>query len=158
LFSLFLLGSLSCIAFASLDNWVEVVRFEGNQSTKTEQFTCNNVEWRIKWEFVPSPQDSKLAIFEVFTYPTTQSVRMTTYSNSIIKRGVENTNGTSYIHDYQGTFYMNIRVVGTKNYTLIVEQNTDSIPEFPSWIILPLFLVVTFVAILTKTRLLQNTS
>ncbi len=34
---------------------------------------------------------------------------------------------------------------------------TTAIPEFPSWIILPLFLVVTFVGILAKKRLFQNT-
>ena len=35
--------------------------------------------------------------------------------------------------------------------------NKNNIPEFPSWIILPLFLVVTFVAILAKKRSFQST-
>ena len=32
----------------------------------------------------------------------------------------------------------------------------DFIPEFPSWIILPLFLMATFVAVIVKKRLSQS--
>ena len=52
---------------------------------------------------------------------------------------------------------MTIRTNYIDSYTVIVGQNIDSIPEFPSWIILPLFLVVTLVVIISKKRLFQST-
>ncbi len=158
LFSLFISGSMSGVVFASSGNWVEVIRFEGNESTQTESFTCDHVEWRIRWEYVPSFQPTESIFFSVFTYPREEGVRGSMYVNSIIEIGSEKRSGTSYVHDYQSTFFMIINVIGTENYTIIVEQDIGSIPEFPSWIILPLFLIVTFVAILAKKRLLKSTN
>ena len=155
MFSLLLLGSISGIAFASSDNWVEVARFEGNESTQTESFTCDHVEWRIRWEYVPSFQPTESIFFSVFTYPREEGVRGSMYVNSIIEIGSEKRSGTSYIHDYQSTFFMIINVIGTENYTIIVEQNIDSIPEFPSWIIFPIFLTATLIGVIYKKRMIR---
>ena len=57
------------------------------------------------------------------------------------------------MYDMNGTFYLSIQTVNARYYNVVIEQNIESIPEFPSWIILPLLLVVTFVAILAKKRL-----
>ena len=46
-------------------------------------------------------------------------------------------NGTSYIFNNKGEFYMRISTLSVvTSYTIIVEQNIDSIPEFPSMAIL----------------------
>jgi len=154
---LFILSSVCDITFGSSANWVEVIRFEGNESTKTEPFTCDNVEWRIRWEYVPSLQPIDSIFFSVFTYPREEGVRGSMYVNSIMEIGDENENGTSYVHEHKGTFFMIINVIGTENYTIIVEQNNNSIPEFHSWA--PLFVLVVSVVVLTvvfRRRLPKN--
>ena len=134
LFCFCLLVSHSGVAFASSENWVEVTRFTGSGSEKytTDYFTCNQGEWRIRWEYIPDSQYSNLTSLSVFTYPIMEGDRGPTYINVIMKTGSEDTNGISYIHDYPGTFHMNINVRWTESYTLIVEQELESIPEFPS--------------------------
>ena len=157
LVSLFLLGSMSSVVFASSDNWVEVARFEGNESIQTESFTCDHVEWRIRWEYVPSFQPTESIFFSVFTYPREEGVRGSMYVNSIIDIGSEKRSGTSYVHDYQSTFFMIINVIGTENYTIIVEQDIGSIPEFPSWTPLLIMLVaVVVVAAFYRQKLPNN--
>jgi len=48
---------------------------------------------------------------------------------------------------------MKINVTNTQGYTTIIEQDLDSIPEFPSFLILPLFMIATLLAaIVYKTR------
>ncbi|MFC1487317.1 nitrous oxide reductase family maturation protein NosD [Thermoproteota archaeon] len=131
LFCFCVLVSTSGVAFASSENWVEVTRFTGSgtELLKTDYFTCNQTEWRIRWEYIPDLQYPNLISFSVYTYPIMEGDRGPTYANVINKVGIENTSGTSYIHDYPGTFYMYINNVGTESYTIIVEQNLDSIPE-----------------------------
>ena len=62
-------------------------------------------------------------------------------------------NGSSYFHYKNGTFYLDISYHDLDSYTIIIEQDLNSIPEFPSWLILPLFLIATFSVILLKKRL-----
>jgi len=64
-----------------------------------------------------------------------------------------NSSGVSYIHHQEGTFYMNIRTANIESFTIIVEQDLNSIPEFPSWIIMPLFIVATLVVMMFKNKL-----
>jgi len=47
--------------------WVEVTRFTG--SGTTDYFTCEHVEWRIRWEYIPED-----ASFVVYTYQQKQIV------------------------------------------------------------------------------------
>ena len=89
----------------------------------------------------------------MFTYPIMEGDRGSTYVNYILKTGTEDTSGTSNIHDYQGTFYMHIDVGGTESYTIIVEQDLNSIPEFPSWLILPFFLIVTLSGVIIRKKI-----
>ena len=137
-FSVILLVSLSGVVFGSSTNWIEVVRFTGvrTNSYSTNEFICNHSEWRIIWEYIPNSQDSNLTVFAVFAYPIKQGFRGPTYLDSIIRYGAEDTKGVSYIQDYQGTFTLNINAVETENFSIIIEQNIDTIPEFPSWTIL----------------------
>ncbi|MBN2259712.1 MAG: hypothetical protein JW702_04170 [Clostridiales bacterium] len=54
--------------------------------------------------------------------------------------------GVSVVNDHVGTFYMSVEASWLVNdYTIIIEQNVHSIPEFPSWIVIPLFLISTLV-------------
>jgi len=144
----------------SLDDWSEVARFTGSGSEKyaSDYFTCDHEEWRIRWEYVPDSQQPDLTSFSVFTYPIMEGDRGSMYVNQIMKTGTADTNGTSFIHNYQGTFHMYIDVDGTESYTIIVEQNLNSIPEFPSWTIIPLVLIATLVLLLFKKRLSKRKS
>ena len=135
-------------------DWNEVTRFSGSGSEKytSDYFTCDYEEWRIRWAYVPTTQQPDFAFFSVFTYPESEGDRGATYVNEIMKTGTADTNGTSFIHNYQGTFHMYIDVEETESYTIIVEQNLNSIPEFPSGTILPLFLIATFVGIIVRKK------
>ncbi len=149
---LFLSVITSSIVFASSSNWSEVTRFTGSgtEHYKTDYFTCEHVEWRIRWEYIPHPALPLLALFNVYTYPHGEDAL---YIDDIIKTGTNDINGTSYIHNNDGTFYCKINVALTESYTIIIEQDLNSIPEFPSWIILPLFLTTTVLALLFRKRL-----
>ena len=74
-----------------------------------------------------------------------QEVKMT-------KAELLGTSGISYIHNSKGTFYLKINVAYTESYTIIVEQDLDSIPEFPSFLILPLFMIATLLAVIIYRR------
>jgi hypothetical protein len=146
---LLLCFTTSSIVFASSSDWSEVTRFTGSgtEHYTTDYFTCEHAEWRIRWEYVPHPSLSLFSLFSVYTYPQGEN---TLYIDSIIKTGSNDTNGISYIHDNDGAFYSKINVALTDSYTIIIEQDLNSIPEFPSWIILPLFLVATLSGVLIR--------
>lgn len=150
-FSISLFTVTSGIVFASSDNWSEVTRFTDDKGTMftTDPFTIDHVEWRIRWEYEPQPgvPDEHPAL-HVYVYPQESPG---TWFESITKRGTEETNGTLYIHDKNGTFHLVI-INAVQNYTLIVEQDLDSIPEFPSWIVLPLTMTATLIAVVLKRR------
>lgn len=139
------------IVSATPANWSEVIRFtgSGNEQYTTEYFTCDHVEWRIRWEYVPDPDYPEYAAFSVYTYPQGGDIPI----DSIYKAGSEDTSGISYIHNNKGTFYMEIIVASTQSYTIIVEQDLDSIPEFSSiLILLPLFMLVTLLAVIVLRK------
>jgi hypothetical protein len=96
-------------------------------------------------------------ISEIFLFGITwRSMKLTDFSYDVkchVKTGDLETSGVSYIRDQKGTFYMDIDATNIENFTIIVEQDLDSIPEFPSWIILPLFLIATLSVIIIKNRL-----
>ena len=158
LVSLFILGIESClcsepVSDTMLGSWVEVIRFEGEDSTQTELFTIDYVDWRITWEYDPGhwhfPDMHK---FQVITRPEGSSI-ITADIISGTPGVIEN--GTSYVHENPGRFYMEINAGIIESYTVIVEQNIESIPEFPSWIILPLFLIATFSVIVVRKKLVK---
>ena len=150
-----LLVSTSGIVFASSGNWVEVTRFtDEGINFPTDTFTIDHVEWRIRWEYEPLPEvPEEHPTFYVYVYAQEYPG---TWFESIEKRGSEETNGTLYIHDRNGTFFLMI-IRAVQSYTLIIEQDLTSIPEFPSWTILPIVLLVTLVVMVYKKKL-SNTS
>jgi hypothetical protein len=148
LFSCFLLlVSAPSIVFASSGNWVEVTTFPNAVgSGMSSHFTIDHVDWRIKWEFNPS-NGSESPSF---------TVRVIRDGGSEIKwLTTHETTGILNIYNASGTFFLVVQTVNADSGTLIIEQNTESIPEFPSWIILPLVLVATFFVLAVRKRLLR---
>jgi hypothetical protein len=135
-------------------NWSEVTRFTGGGGIhRTEPFTCEHVDWRIRWEYEPRTDDPPASAFHI--YIQTHEF-ISSRIDSMIKLGTEETNGTLYIHDNNGTFHIDV-LSSIPSYILIIEQNLNSIPEFPSWT--PLILMSVVVIVLTvvyKRRLLKT--
>ena len=157
LFSLFLLCPTLVLGFEPFPgNWVEVVRFEGKASTQTELFKCDFPQWRIRWEFTPSIHSivmPYLVEFSVTTFVQEESSQDGSNPEEQSKDYVVNQietirpikGGISIINDQIGNFYMKITTFYVDDYTIIVEQNKDSIPEFQSWTILPILAGSTLV-------------
>jgi len=139
-------------AFLSSDNWVEVVRFiGGTEGATTEPFICNHVEWRIRWSI--SPEYGRSGVQPGFFSTNV----FDNQSNTIVSQfgripTIENDDGTLSFSE-NGTFYLEINAFRINEYSIIVEQNIESIPEFPSWTILPLFIVATMVLMIVRNKL-----
>jgi len=111
---------------ASPEQWTEVTRFTGSTDQNTAYFVCNHNEWRVNWTYTPNPE-----------YPTAAGFACTIKDNvsltidSIYQSGNETTFGLTYLHNKAGTFYLTIGVANLVDYTIIIEQDLDSIPEYP---------------------------
>jgi hypothetical protein len=146
--------SMDYIPEPPTDNWVEVTRFIGTKGFTTNIFVCDHPEWRIKWEYDPGHWHfPELHKFQVITYPEGSSaitVDMISGTPGVIE------NGTSYVHENPGRFYMEINAGIMESYTIIVEQNIESIPEFPSWTILSLLIVSTLIGVTVRNKIRKN--
>ena len=152
LFSCFLLlGSVPGIVFASSDNWVEVITFHNAVGFgMTSRFNVVYVDWRIKWEIYPSNgSESPSLTVHVYHDIGHQGIELI---NSLT---THETTGILNINNASGTFFLVNQATNTNSSSiLIIEQNTDSIPEFPSWTPLLVTLVaVLFVAVVYSKRL-----
>jgi len=145
---------LSETAFATSENWIEVARFYGGDNVRltTDFFTCDHSEWRIRWELdIYHGHFPELQFLSITTYPQGES---NLYADLIYELGDKDKNGTSYVHNNIGNFYMRIETGAITKYSVIVEQNLESpIPEFPSWIIPPMILTITLFSIIVKRKL-----
>ena len=73
--------------------------------------------------------------------------------DTVSKTGIDETNGTLYVNGDDGTYFLGIDS-NVKSYTIIVEQDVDSIPEFSSWIqVLFLLLIVTLVGVIYRRKM-----
>ena len=135
---------MALMPLAKATTWVEVDRRSGSAfpdlAEFSMQFECSHVEWRIKWSYdaVGSPFESVLLI--------QKSGIWIVYSEGYIsKSGVRN------IHNEAGNFSLDITCLSMYEYTIIVEQDVDSIPEFtPIALIFALITVSTLVVALSK--------
>lgn len=153
LFSCFLLlGSVPSIVFASSDNWVEVTTFTGSAGGvhSTSHFTVDYVDWRIRWEVTPGNDSKRGTSFNAYIYPESGGPQIDEMHHTI---GTEKTTGIKNIYNHRGIFYIVVVTTNIADVKLIIEQNIESIPEFPSWLILPLFLIVTFFVIAIRNKL-----
>ena len=130
--------AVQSIALAETANWSEVATFTGQGSTEvqnTTYFAISHPEWRIRWTISIDPNYVLAAGFIVYVYPKGETQNYVAFIYSI---GGSPTNGTVY-DNQTGSFYMTVRA-GTAailSYTLIVEQDLNSVPEFPASTILP---------------------
>ena len=152
LFSCFLLlGSVPSIAFASSSNWVEVVTFHNIVGFwATSRFNVFHDDWRIKWEIYPSNgSESPSLTVHVYHDIGHQGIELI---NSLT---THETTGILNIHNASGTFFLACWATNTNSSSiLIIEQNTDSIPEFPSWTpLLSTLVAVVTVAMIYRRRL-----
>jgi hypothetical protein len=155
-------------------NWVEVTRFTkesvpstwwGDPSGNTDYFNCDYVEWRIRWEYTPHPAVPQYAALYFEVYEKKEDVIWRGFLRAegksvlvdvIKKYGTSETSGVSYIHNQTGRFYMFISGSNIEDFTIIVEKDTDSIPEFPSWALLLVMVVAVLVIAVIYRRKLHN--
>ena len=142
---------LNCV-FASSGNWSEVARFTyaGTDTHTTDSFTCENVEWRIKWEYVPT----QFSYFNFDVYPMGEDVIFASVNSAVIGE----LSGILDIHNQAGTFYMKINSGNVEGYTVIVEQDLDSIPEFPLWMTLPIVVTATLAITVVRKKLTKSST
>jgi len=142
---------LNCV-FASSSNWSEVARFTylGSVTQTTDSFTCENVEWRIRWEFVEAPR----TYFNFDVYKEGEEVIFV----SMDPAGTGETSGTLDIHNQAGNFYLKIHSSTGEAYSVIVEQDLDSIPEFPLWMTLPIVVTATLAIIVVRKKLTKSST
>jgi len=153
LFSCFLLlWSVPSIVFASSDNWVEVTTFTGSAGGvhSTSRFAVDYVDWRIRWEVTPGNDSERGTSFDAYVYPSSGGPQIEEMHHAI---GTEKTTGIKNIYNHRGIFYIVVVTTNIADVKLIIEQNIESIPEFPSWIILPLVLTITLFSIIIKRNI-----
>jgi len=136
------------LAMSSVEatSWVEVDRRSGSAfpdlAEFSLQFECSHVEWRIKWSYdaVGSPFESVLLI--------QKGGDLIVYSEGYVsKSGVRN------IHNEAGNFSLDITCLNMYEYTIIIEQDVDSIPEFTSAALIVGLITVSALALaLSKKR------
>jgi len=124
---------------SSSGNWVEVARFTGMGRLETDSFDCTHVDWRIRWSFNHSIELGPLGPPLAFT------LQVYTVSGERVESLTLNYNRT-------GSFWLSINEMYVDNWSVIVEQNIDSIPEFPSWTILVVGIFLVSIIVITYRR------
>ena len=143
------------IVFASSDNWVEVITFHNTVGFgMTSRFNVVYVDWRIKWEIYPSNgSESPSLTVHVYHDIGHQGIELI---NSLT---THETTGILNINNASGTFFLVNQATNTNSSSiLIIEQNTDSIPEFPSWTILSLVFVGSLTIVFFKKKVWRDFS
>jgi len=117
--------------------------------TGTNSVTSRFNEWRIKWEY--EKNDFVLTTFycEIRLADTDEVIGSFSTNSSDRTEGIYNITG------YDGTFTIFIET-NTPKYFYEIERNVNSIPEFPSWVILPLVLTITLFLVVVKRKLYSN--
>ena len=133
-------------AFAN-STWQEVTRYSGAGTQDTAYFTCNHAEWRLNWSYTPTPGSEQYVLFAVAVKSNESELVSTIYES-----GNATTEGASYIHGERGTFYLAISAANLLGYTIIIQQDADSIPEIQGPIAIVAISCAMAAAILTKKR------
>jgi len=126
--------------------WVEVVRFNGTIWPEyTERFRIDCFDWRINWSITPKTSDTIVPLKFRLDVKNATGYIVEFFLASFQIFGTLNMNQT-------GEYYLYIDPMHAEDYSIIIEQNMDSIPEFPSWIVLPLFVLVTVTIIFVRNK------
>ena len=141
--------------------WSEVARFPEYWGTapnvlrekRTGNFTCNYAEWRIVWNYTPlSTVDPENVYFNILIYRTNE----TNYITSMNQQGNTTTNGTMYINNQTGEFYLKFLVYNVLEATAVIEQDIQTAPEFSPLVLLSLFATGTLAAVILSRRRLSK--
>jgi hypothetical protein len=143
------------VAFSSSGtwNWVEVARTTGDicnlYETKPFNISSSVSVWRIVWEYTPRTDvpENRTGI-AIYLY------RGASGDDKIIeigRTGLNNGNEDARYYHEEGVFRLKING-NTQNFTVIVEENIESVPEFPSWTILPLLSVATLIGVTVRNK------
>ena len=135
---------------ASAVTWSEVARFTG-PSGQTNNFTCSHPNWRIDWNYKPNSTYPEDAIFIIYL-----SQYQGGSVQTITKYGNATTSGIANVSDRQGQFNLQISAQYVENYTVVIEQDLDSVPEFSPLIFFSVLVVAVGVAAMVARK--RNTS
>lgn len=144
----FLILALTGVCYAA--NWQTVTTITGSSTKTTDYFNVPTNEWRLTWSYTPDPQYPEYTRFYVFTYPKGEDA---IYVDSVSAEGSSQTSGTSYIRADSKDYYLYIITANTPNYTIKIEYDSSTIPEYSTiTLIVAIFLITgTLVAVKKKT-------
>jgi len=106
--------------------WFEIKRFYYNADRleeTTDTFTCNHVNWRIKWEYHPWYGGSvfNITVYKVGVSEPVAEIHDIQYYYILTKTGER------YIDGNNGTFFLKINAVNIAYYyEIMIEQDIDS--------------------------------
>ena len=151
-FSFLILCAIPNMVLSQEENWVEVAEFSQGQPWfgDTTSFKIDYSQWRILWEYEIDLVNLTAFFFEVKHNDTGQIID--SYFNS---GKLDITQGIYNITDQKGEFYLFIGS-NAKSYSIIIEQNIDSVPEFTSLLILPIVLGLSIVVFVARNKMKKN--
>lgn len=155
------------------NNLVERNRITGNQAGIRIDGSSDNT---IRWNLIENNPEGGILIH---SYPTKEALNNIIYENNIINNPValsglqESIQANKWDLKSRGNYYSSYTgtdnngdgigdtqyVLGKDNvdaYPLMEQVDIQTIPEFPSWTLLPLLLTATLVAVLYRKRLTAN--
>ena len=137
------------IVAVSAERWVEVAKW--TESVTSSRFDCNHVSWEVHWNF------KDIALGSTWTI---EIIDIDALENNVtfFKTGVGSfvsVNSGQYTHNQSGRYQITIDVNRINDFEVFVRQDIDSIPEFPSWMLLSIFLILTLVSIIIRKRLVR---
>ena len=145
IFTSILFLSMSVTLVNAQTHWVVTERW--TEPVAVSYFNCPHVEWKVTWDFKVKLGSSYS--IEIIDVDTLESVVSETRIGSFVYQGKG-----EYTHNRSGRFQMVIDVSNdVTNFVVLVVQNIESIPEFPSWIILPLFISSTICVIIVRNKI-----
>jgi hypothetical protein len=148
---LFLLSYLLIIPVHA-STWVQVTTFTGATTMNTDYFIVNCTEWRLNWSYMPSVGIEQYAGFYVSAHEKNGDMPIYIYQS-----GNTTLSGVSYAHNANGTFYLSINVANLASYTIIIEEDFDTvIPEYSNIILIAILALTVVVAIVCKKQTLST--
>ena len=118
-----LILTMSIHPFACATNWETVTTIKGSADKSSNTFKITAQEWRLQWSYTPDSQFPDLTFFGVLVYQQGGS----NFVDSFYVNGSTQTNGIEYIHEGMNNYYMEILDANIPSYTIIVQQDRDTI-------------------------------
>lgn len=135
-----------CPCYAA--TWSVVTTITGSEIQVTPYFTITHNEWRVNWTYTPDPQHPEYANFYLYVY----SKNGTLLPVDITESGNTTTSGTTNVHNMPGAFRAEIGQSSVISYTVTVEQDIESVPEYPVLLLPFVMTTILVVLILARTR------